>query len=219
MDVVNAVDPSVVLGYVPLGSGNALRYALRLPKRLDDIVKRIRDGHERALDLILCDGSRKGLFASMGIDSEIAKTRESYLGRNVTGLRAYAQATVKTVLAGCKRTHVTFTIDGETLEAENVISIMVSKIPYYGYRLKVMPEAQVDDGRLHLKYVNSHLLGCAWCVATSWLGGNRVGAHRTAEHVRIVTADDLFLQIQGTVHRQGREFEFAVLPGALKMRY
>jgi diacylglycerol kinase (ATP) len=219
VDVMNAVDSSVVLSYVPLGSGNALRYALGLPRRLDRIVSRIRHGEERALDVILCDGSRKALFAGMGIDSEIAREREEYQRRNVTGLGAYALAVIRAVAGGHKRTNAAITIDEETVEVENVISIMVSKIPYYGYRLNVMPEARLDDGCIHLRYVNSGLAGCACLVATSWLGGNRIGVHRTASHVRVVCADSVHMQTHGSIARQGTEFQFTVVPGGLRMRY
>jgi diacylglycerol kinase (ATP) len=218
VDVLNAIDPSVVLSYVPLGSGNALRYALRLPRRLDQIVSRIKDGEERALDLILCDDARRALFASIGIDGEIARVRDDYLRRNVSGLPAYALAVIKAVAKGHNRTQSAITIDDETIEVDNAISIMVAKIPYYGYRLNVMPEARLADGYLHLRYITSGLLGCACCVATSWLGGNRIGVHHTARNVRVVTEEAVYLQIQGTIHRQGTQFEFRVLPGALRMR-
>ncbi len=56
-DVINAIDTSQFpIAYLPLGTANAMRYALNYKGNLADISMRIKKGGIHRYDLINCDG-------------------------------------------------------------------------------------------------------------------------------------------------------------------
>ena len=218
-DVLNAVDPSTVLAYIPLGSGNAWRKTLGLEGYPRKIAAAIRGGRERAIDLVLCDGNRKGIFASIGLEGHVLGEREKHLLRGTTGFRAYVKATARSVLLrGYKRKEAEVAIDGDMTEVRGLTTLIVSKTPYYGYGFRVVPQARVDDGYLHVLIVCTGFFGTVAAIATSFLGGNRMGDYRTGKIVSVRTAEDAYLQIDGNLQRQGKDFRFEVLPKALRVR-
>jgi diacylglycerol kinase family enzyme len=101
-DVINAIDAETVLAYLPMGSGNAWRNTLGLPRSLEKVAEQIRDGKEHAIDLVLCDETRKGLLASVGIEGHALSEREKLLQQGVTGFDAYFRATTKSIFGGFK---------------------------------------------------------------------------------------------------------------------
>ena len=218
-DVLNAVDHSTVLAFIPLGSGNTWRKTLGLEGYPRKIAAAIRAGRERTLDLILCDGDRKGTFASIGLEGHVLAERKKQLDAGMTSPGGYAKATARSLLlGGYKRKEAEVSIDGETSQVGGLTSLIVSKTPYYGYGFRVMPEARVDDGYLHVLVVCTGFFGTVAAIATSFLGGNRMGDHRTAKVVTVRTTEDAYLQIDGNLRRQGRDFRFEVLPKALRVR-
>jgi diacylglycerol kinase (ATP) len=218
-DVINTVDRETTLAYLPLGSGNAWRNTLGLPRSADKAARRIRDGKERVIDLVLCDGSRKGLLASVGIEGHALSERERLLQQGVTGFDAYFRATTRSIFGGFKAEDAEVTIDGELHRLATALSLVVTKTPFYGYGFKVVPGARLTDGRLHVLLVSGDPTAAISGLVTSLLGGNRVGLYTTCEDVSITTRQELHLQVDGNLIREGTEFEFKILPASLRMRY
>jgi diacylglycerol kinase (ATP) len=216
-DVINAVDlDKVALSYLPLGSGKALRYSFNLPDSVPRAAKRIKEGAKRPIDVILCDGEKKALLASVGIDGHVIQERAKYVQRGLRGLRAYQTAILKLLLGGYKRPDATVTIDDETFEVPHAFSLMVTKIQFYGYGFKVVPGAQLDDGRLHLLSINSASQIIFGFIST-YSGENRAGDYKTGKTIHITTSKSEYLEIHGDVVREGTEFRFEILPRALTM--
>jgi diacylglycerol kinase (ATP) len=214
-DIMNAVEPDTVLSYLPLGSGNAWRKTLGLPLSVPGIAERIRNGQRHAIDLILCDGSRKGIFASIGIEGHVLHQRAMLLQRGVRGFDAYFRSTVKSLLWGYKRRDAVVEIDGRQHDVPRAITVVVTKTRFYGYAFEIVPQARPDDGLLHVLTVCDARLSIILEILTSFIGGNRTGTYRTGEHVRIATSEKTYLQIDGTLQREGSSFEFQVLPRKL----
>jgi diacylglycerol kinase (ATP) len=217
-DVVNAVDPRTVLSFIPLGSGNAWRKTLGLAAYPGRIAVGIRDGRRRELDLVLCDGERKGVFASVGLEGHVLSERRRYLDSGTAGFSAYWRATARSLLGGYKRKDARVEIDGQAAEVRGLTTLIVSKTPYYGYAFKIVPQARVDDGHLHVLIARTGLMGTLAAIVTSFLGGNRIGEYRRARSVAVTTHEDAYLQVDGNLARQGRDFRFEILPKALLVR-
>jgi diacylglycerol kinase (ATP) len=218
-DVINAMDGDTVLSYLPLGSGCALRYALDLPPQLTRIARRIKEGQLRHLDLILCDNSHKAFMSSVGIEADILHRRESLRESGISGPPAYAMATFGFILGEIERTDMTILLDGEELLVPNAVTAIVTKIPYYGYKMKVVPNAVFDDGRLHLLAINSPWGELLQGMANALLYENKLGMYRQAREIRIALPRERQAQLDGNLYRKGTTFDFKVLPGALKMWY
>lgn len=218
-DIINAVDPETVLSYLPFGSGCALRYAMGLPPQLTRVAKQIKDGRLRRLDLILCDETVKAFMASVGLEGDILYRREALQNSGVHGPQAYAMATFGSFFADLERTHTTIAVDGQTLIVPDAVTTIVTKIPYYGYKMKVVPNAVFDDGRLHLLAVNSGWGEIVQNLANSFIDQNKIGTYRTGRQIQLTVSRERHAQTDGNLYRRGTSFHFRVLPQALKMWY
>lgn len=216
-DAINALDGGTTFSYLPFGSGCALRYALDLPPQLTRVAKRIKEGGLRQYDLILCDGRRKGFMTSVGLEADIIHRRESLRDSGVYGPQAYAMATFGSFFTELERTDMSISIDGEELAVPNAVTAIVTKIPYYGYKMKIVPNAVFDDGQLHLLAINSGWAEIVGGMANAFLYENKMGIYRTAREIRITTQRERYAQIDGSIYRKGTSFEFRVLPQALRM--
>jgi diacylglycerol kinase family enzyme len=218
-DVINCVDlDDVALSYLPLGSGKALHYSLNLPNSIPAVAKQIREGKRRAIDLILFDGRKKALIVGVGIDGHIIEERLKYVRTGLEGLTGYKRAIIKCLLGGYKRPDATVTIDNETFEVPHAFSLVVTKIPFYGYGFKVVRNAKLDDGNLHLLTFNSAAQVIYGFVST-FLRENRAGDYRTGKTINITTTKKEYLETHGDIVREGTDFRFEILPGALSMVY
>jgi len=218
-DIVNVLDADTVLSYLPFGSGCALRYALGLPPQLTRVAKQIQAGRLRRLDLILCDESVKAFMASVGLEGDILYRREALQDTGVRGPQAYAMATFGSFFADLERTHVMIEADGQTFTVPDAVTTIVTKIPYYGYKMKVVPNAVFDDGWLHLLVVNSGWGEIVQNLANSFIDENKMGTYRTGREISLTMTQERHAQIDGNLYRKGTSFRFRVLPQALKMWY
>jgi diacylglycerol kinase (ATP) len=218
-DIINAVDSDTTLSYMPLGSGCALRYALGLPPQLSRVAGQIRDGRMHHLDLILCDESVKAFMASVGLEADILHRRETLQANGLRGPQAYAMATFGSFFADLERSDMTITVDGQTFTVPDAVTAIVTKIAYYGYSMKIVPDAVFDDRHLHLLAINSGWGELVQSLATAFMDGNKFGRHEKGREVRISTSRERHAQTDGNLYRQGKTFHFRVLPKALKMWY
>ncbi len=216
-EAFNTLPPEIVFSYLPFGSGCALQYALGLPPQMSRIARRIAEGRLHTYDLIRCDGRRKAFMASVGLEGSVLNRREAIQQTGIRGPHAYALATIGSFFADLERTNMTITIDGETLEVPDAVTAIVTKIPYYGYKMKIVPNAVFDDGRLHLLAMNSGWVEMVQSLASSFMEGNHAGLYRTGSRIEIAAEQERYSQTDGTLYRKGRTFLFEVLPGVLKV--
>jgi diacylglycerol kinase (ATP) len=218
-DIINGLNRDTVLSYLPMGSGNAWRNTLKLPISRRKAAERIRQGEDHPVDLILIDGKKKGILASVGFEGHALSEREKLLEKGVTGFDAYFRATAKSFFWGYKGKDAQVTVDGKAVEVKRALSLIVTKTPFYGYGIKVVPKAQLDDGLLHVMLVSGRQPTTISSIVTSLMGGNLLGHYITCKAVTIKTNKELHLQIDGNLERKGTDFGFRVLPAALRMRY
>ena len=218
-DMINALDTSrMCIAYLPLGSGNAFRHALSYRGSLTDIADRILESKTQDYDLISCNGKRRAFTASLGFEGAVIKLRDQYVAKGTTGIKAYGKALLEAYFMTYKRSRAEILVDGETTRIHDLLSLMVVKQPYYGYGLKVAPQACFDDGLLHILWTNAGLFLSLVGLATAFSLGNRIGQYRRGRHVRVNLERPLMLQIDGSFAWEADVFTFEVLPKALKIK-
>jgi len=216
--VMNSVSKEVPLGYLPFGSGDVLRHTFNLPRCPRENARFIQTAKEHFVDVICCDGKTKALFASIGIEGSILLERDEYIKNNWRGLTAYALATLKILFGGYVNADLQISMNNEEVTASKSLTAVITKLPFYGYGFKVVPQAQFDDGYLHLLILNAGLVGALYALATSLLGGNRVGEYYKAKEINITSSTKQLLQRNGDPEKEKRtNFSFKVLPKELKL--
>lgn len=218
-DIMNAIGGDTVLSYLPMGSGNAWRNTLGLPRSGSKIAEQIRGGRVHTIDLILVDEERKGILASVGFEGRALTERKKLLEQGINGLDAYFRATAKIFFGGYRGSDAQVDLDDKSVTVKDAVSLIVTKTPFYGYGLKVVPRAELDDGRLHVLLVSGHPASIFSGIVTSFQDGHLFGEYTKCRSVKITTEKERHLQVDGTLVRKGTDFTFRVLPGALKMRY
>ncbi len=216
-DVINAIDQPMRVGLLPVGSANALACALGLPMNVMRATQRIAEGKARPIDLILCDGSRKAAMTGVGIEAEILRRREPWLNRGLGSAIPYFLATAG-AMRHYVRTDVRITVDGQEHEVPQAISVVVTKIPSYGFGLKLVPQARLDDGRLHVLTGNMGMFSLGWSLLKAFVVPNRAGRYLSGSRVVVECDSPRWLEADGELCREGTRFEFEVLPGALMIQ-
>ena len=218
-DIINAIDTvQTPVGFLPIGTGNALGHALQYKGQLADIAVRIRNSEIREYDLINCDEKRRAFTSAVGIEGTITRLRRHYRARGGTGFKTYFRAVLKSYLKDYERANAKITVDNETFKARNVLSLMVVKQPYYGFGMKVVPRARFDDRQLHILCVNSGLIKTVIGGTAAFIIGNRIGEYCTGRQLRLKLDRPLVLQIDGDEGWAADSFSFTILPKALRIK-
>lgn len=218
-DIINAADSETVYSYLPMGSGNAWRNTLGLPRSQTKTAERIKAGRIHAIDLVLVDDRRRGLLASVGFEGRALRERRKLLLQGVSGFDAYFRATMKLLFGGYKGKDASVELDGKPVKIREAVSLIFTKTPFYGYGFRIVPKARLDDGLLHVLLVSGHPVDFITGIVSSIPDGNLFGEYTTCKEAKITTESERHLQIDGTLERKGTEFAFRVLPAALKIRY
>ncbi|MBN1815725.1 MAG: hypothetical protein JW828_00100 [Sedimentisphaerales bacterium] len=214
--ILNALGTDPTYALLPIGSANALARTLGLSKKPLRAIRQIQEGQVRTMDLVCCDGSRLGVLTAVGIEADILCRRDRLLARGFRGAVPYFIATAQSIRY-YQRTDITLRLDGQVRQIPRAVSVIVSKIPSYGFGLNLIPQAQVDDGMLHILTGNVGKLHLAWALLKSFVVPNRTGLYLHGTRLVLETAQPRWLQTEGELYRQGTLFTFEALPGALKI--
>jgi len=218
-DIINAIDTKEKpIAYIPLGSGNAMGHALHLGGSIAQVATRILEGQVLDFDLIQCDDRRLAYMASIGLEGAVIQKRNEYKAKGTSGFKAYLMAFLVAYAKDFRGVHAAIAINGRRCETSSLLSLMIMKQPYYGYGLKVMPGARLDDRQLHVRVLRTGLISSLVGGVTSLTVGNRAGSYLTAEQISVELERPLFMQADGDVAWEAKGFHFRVLPGALRIK-
>ena len=218
-DVINAVDTSQTpIAYLPLGSGNALAHGLKYPFGIARGAERIRTGRIREYDLILCDGWKKAILASLGIEGMVLRLRDRYLAQGVKGLTSYSRAFLEAYFRHFRPFSLEMEIEGESFRMSNLLTVSIVKHPFYGYGLNLVPQARLDDRMLHVLCATAELGKALGTILSAFTIGNRTGTFLQGRSVTIQLEKPLTLQTDGDPAWEADRFRFEVLPKALKIK-
>ncbi len=220
LDAINHVESDQVLAYLPLGSGNVLRYNLKLPRSIIKNTEKIKKGRVRYFDTILCDGKMRAMFANLGLGARVMNERHKYIENKrkaLKGFSGYAIAVAKSLINKRGRADAEVEIDGEIISIPNMLMLTVTKLGNFAHGVKIVPKAKLDDGLIHLMSSSHLIIEAAYGYTKSHFVKNKMGLHRAGKKIVVRTNRDQILSINGTPERIGKEFKFEVLPGALKL--
>ena len=218
-DLINAIDTrQTAVGFLPLGTGNAMRHALNYKGDLPRLARRIKEGRIHPFDLIDCDGKRRAFTAAVGIEGTIIRLWQRYRAQGGGGFKTYFSAFLHAYFRDYKRASGVIHLDQKAFEVRDFLSLMVVKQPYYGFGMKVVPNARFDDRQLHSLCINSGLIGTFLIGLGAFTVGNPFGCYRTGKALAISLDRSLVLQLDGNLGWEANAFSFKILPGALKLK-
>ena len=137
------------LAIVPCGRGNDYARVLGIPTDPAEAARVAVQGEERLMDVANVEGVPYMGIASFGFDSE--SNRIANESRLVRGNAVYLYAALR-VLAFWKPATFTVKVDGEPHEISGY-SVAVGNSKAYGGGMFVLPQAELDDGKLDVMLV------------------------------------------------------------------
>lgn len=148
------IDTDVVLGVIPMGSGNGFATHLKLPLR--NAKKAILALNKSRVEKIDIGKTNYGSFiscAGIGLEAAVART---YRHHAVRGFFSYTWALHKEVLVNyrSKKNSVKFFIDG-VMREENIYMFTAFNSKYYGYNQGFAPMASMQDGFFDLVFAKT----------------------------------------------------------------
>lgn len=135
----------IILGIIPVGSGNGLAHHLKIPADVDKAVDKINQLNIRKID----SGTINSLFfisvAGIGFDAVVA---EGYDNSGKRGFKSYFLNSVKLYL---RYRPAKYKIQfNNTLIARRAFLITFANSDQFGYHTSIAPEASIDDGLLDM---------------------------------------------------------------------
>ena len=134
------------LAVIPCGRGNDLARVLGIPTDTAEAARLAVDGPEKLLDVAEVDGIPFVGIASFGFDSDANRIANE--AKLVRGNAVYLYAALR-ALAAWKPAAFSVTVDGERHDVSGY-SVAVGNSKAYGGGMFVLPEAELDDGKLDL---------------------------------------------------------------------
>jgi len=139
------------LGIIPAGTGNDFARTLMIPRKTEEAIELIVNGHTKVIDVGKVNDSYFLNVVGVGIDGEIVKSTEK-IKTKIAGPAAYVMGTFKTLVSyKCK--DVKISIDDETI-MRNLFLVAIGNGKFYGGGMKITPGAEIDDGKLEICIVN-----------------------------------------------------------------
>jgi diacylglycerol kinase (ATP) len=210
---------SAALGIVPAGSGNGFAAELGIPWQPAAAIDVVIHGRDRLVDAGELDGRLFFNIAGIGFDAVVAEQFNlQRLGNR--GMGPYVRIGIRETFryrAGTYRV----TLDGEEL-VSNALVIAFANGREYGNRIRVAPQAVLDDGKLEAVVVEDRpALSRLWVGRHLAFGTADKAARvvlRSIASARVETDGDILYHVDGEVGRARGAVDVRIRPRFLKVR-
>jgi len=216
----------VRVGIIPMGSGNGLAFAARIPKDPNKALDIIFSGKASLIDGLMINDKFSCMLCGIGFDAEVAHT---FAQQSKRGLQTYIKVTFRHFFSGkCWQ----FGIEPEPGAAPFVTEaffISIANANQFGNNFTIAPRARLDDGLLDIVIVKKmNKLRTLWAVLRQVLGGyaikrdpGRPGPGKVlyfqTSALRIVNSELAPLHIDGDPTKTAAVFDIRILPRILEL--
>ena len=218
---VNEVIPEllhggVVLGILPLGSGNGLARHMKFPMRIPRAIERINNFKVDTIDIGQAKDDYFVSNAGIGFDAYVAKKFERVENRGFWG---YTYQVLRRALQ-YKGFHYKICLNGDSQEGTAYL-MTICNSNQYGYNVKIAPNASIQDGYLDVYIVRDFP---RW--KTPFLvGAVLINRHHKLQEFEYFQAKELEVQTEKKIHLhldgdpfgKQKRVPITLLPRALKI--
>ena len=148
--IANALQKvDVNIGIIPMGSGNGLALAAKIPKRADKALDVIFNGKARAIDSFYINNKFSCMLCGLGFDAQVA---HDFAKQKKRGLATYVKQSTKNFFkAGAYPFSIV--VNDNTLSTE-AFFISIANSNQFGNNFTIAPQASLYDGLLDIVIVN-----------------------------------------------------------------
>ncbi len=208
----------VPLALLPAGTGNLLARNLGIPGDLAEAAKVAAAGGVRRIDVPALDGDPFLVMGGSGFDALLFERTSETLKSRV-GWAAYAWAGAGAIRSAAPAL-VSLDLDGRT-QSVTCIGVVVGNVGTLTGGMELLPEAEPDDGLLHVAVLTPLRLRNWAGLATNIVAGRRpkpwqLQTHR-ARRLVVVWPDAVPVELDGDLLDPAIRLEFTLAPGALSV--
>ncbi len=140
---------TVNIGILPMGSGNGLAFAAKIPKRIHKALENVFAGNAVYVDSFYINKKFSCMLCGLGFDAQVA---HDFAKQKKRGLATYIKQSIKHFF---KAKHYNFEIilDGKSIESE-AFFISIANSNQFGNNFTIAPQASLHDGLLDIVVVN-----------------------------------------------------------------
>lgn len=210
-----------LLGIIPLGSGNAFRKTLGIPKMIPLAVYVIKGGCPVNIDLIRING-KTAAFTSIGFTAEVTSKKNL---SSLHGLKGHLWE-ARRIINYPKKTMEIYLRDGwddrghkfkEKHLSRKVFDLVINKTKHFGYSWKVAPRARIDDGMLDITIFEFSGWQYLLTFPLNYFGIIQLSQKHYKAKKIYVKGKDLAVQYNGEPFGFRQELTLEVIPKALKV--
>ncbi len=148
--VANALQGADVnIGIIPMGSGNGLAFAAKIPKRIDRALNIIFKGNAVFIDSFYINKKFSCMLSGLGFDAQVA---QDFAKQKKRGLLTYIRQSAKNFFAA-KPYPFGLSVKGNTFITK-AFFISIANSNQFGNNFTIAPQASLHDGLLDIVVVN-----------------------------------------------------------------
>lgn len=137
------------IGIIPMGSGNGLALAARIPKRPEKALEIIFKGHATSIDSFYINKRFSCMLCGLGFDAQVA---HDFARQKKRGLSTYIKQSAKNFFIG-KTYPFGLSVNGNEFTTE-AFFISIANSNQFGNNFTIAPQASLHDGLLDIVVVN-----------------------------------------------------------------
>ena len=139
----------VNIGIIPMGSGNGLAFAAKIPKKADRALDIIFKGRSQYIDAFYINGKFSCMLCGIGFDAQVA---HDFAKQSKRGLATYVKQSTKNFFKA-KPYPFGLSVDGNEFTTE-AFFISIANSNQFGNNFTIAPKASLSDGLLDIVVVN-----------------------------------------------------------------
>lgn len=144
------VNTNIILGIIPLGSGNGLASNLKIPKTIESAIALIKTQSVKKIDVGLINEHYFFSNTGIGIDAQVIR---HYENSNERKLISYLKSSLKALKTLKYKNKITVEVNGQTIQTYPFL-VFISNSNEMGYKISLTPMASLQDGLLDVLIVS-----------------------------------------------------------------
>ncbi len=154
MEVLSeVVNKPIVVGIVPLGTGNLFAQNLNLPVKIENALHTALFGTITKIDVGQANGTYFSIITGMGLDADMIKKADRDL-KNKLGIFAYIIALIQSLKKPRERYRIS--VDNKEEKIVKAKSIIVANMGRITGGIKAVPHAHPQNGTLHIGVIQAN---------------------------------------------------------------
>lgn len=206
----------LMLGIIPIGSGNGLARHLEIPLEPEKAIKLINNQNIRTIDIASINGYPFASIAGLGFDARVAN---KYRKLKKRGLYGYTRVVMMEFFR-YRESEYTLSFNDQKITRKALL-LSIANSNQFGYNTVIAPTAKPDDGLLDLVIIKKFPVGeIPRMIGLLFTGkidqSSYIESYKTTE-VFIVRKRGKRVNIDGEAIKMGKEIFVRIQPAAIKV--